>query len=80
MNVLSIAGSDPSASAGIQGDVKTFAALGVHGLTVITALTSQNTSKFFTVNPVSPLTVKDQLKSVLSDFKIDSIKIGMVYD
>jgi hydroxymethylpyrimidine/phosphomethylpyrimidine kinase len=80
MNVLSIAGSDPSAGAGIQGDVKTFATLGVHGLTVITALTSQNTSKFFTVNSVSPLIVKDQLKSVLSDFKIDSIKIGMVYD
>lgn len=80
MNVLSIAGSDPSAGAGIQGDVKVFAALGVHGFTVITALTSQNTSKFFTAYPVSPLTVKDQLRSVLSDFKIDSIKIGMVYN
>lgn len=80
MNVLSIAGSDPSSGAGIQGDVKTFAALGVHGLTVITALTSQNTTKFFTVNPVSPLTVKEQLRSVLLDFKIDTIKIGMVYN
>jgi hydroxymethylpyrimidine kinase/phosphomethylpyrimidine kinase len=80
MNVLSIAGSDPSAAAGIQGDVKTFAALGVHGLTVITALTSQNTSKFFTVNPVSPSTVKNQIRAILSDFKVDSIKIGMVYD
>ena len=80
MNILSIAGSDPSSGAGIQGDVKTFAALGVHGLTVITALTSQNTSKFFTVNPVSSLTVKEQIRSVLSDFKIDSIKIGMVYN
>jgi len=80
MNVLSIAGSDPSSGAGIQGDVKTFAALGVNGLTVITTLTSQNTSKFFTANPVSPLTVKEQIRSVLSDFKIDSIKIGMVYN
>jgi len=80
MNVLSIAGSDPSSGAGIQGDVKTFAALGAHGLTVITALTSQNTAKFFRVNPVLPLTVKEQLRSVLLDFKIDSIKIGMVYN
>ena len=80
MNILSIAGSDPSSGAGIQGDVKTFAALGVHGLTIITALTSQNTAKFFTVDPVSPLTVKEQLRSVLLDFKIDSIKIGMVYN
>jgi len=80
MNVLSIAGSDPSSGAGIQGDVKTFSTLGVHGLTVITALTSQNTSKFFTVNPVSSSTVKKQLRSVLSDFKINAIKIGMVYN
>ncbi|HXX05346.1 MAG TPA: bifunctional hydroxymethylpyrimidine kinase/phosphomethylpyrimidine kinase, partial [Candidatus Bathyarchaeia archaeon] len=79
MNVLSIAGSDPSSGAGIQGDVKTFSTLGVHGLTVITALTSQNTSKFFTVNPVSSSTVKKQLRSVLADFKINAIKIGMVY-
>ena len=80
MNILSIAGSDPSGGAGIQGDLKTFAALGVHGLTVITALTSQNTSKFFTVNSVCPSTVRNQLRAVLSDFKIDSIKIGMVFD
>lgn len=80
MNVLSIAGSDPSSGAGIQGDLKTFASLGVHGLTVITALTSQNTSKFFQVAPVVPSTIKAQFRSVLSDFKIDAIKIGMVYD
>lgn len=80
MNVLSIAGSDPSSGAGIQGDMKTFASLGAHGLTVITALTSQNTSKFFEVDPVAPSTVKAQLKSVLTDFKIDAIKIGIVYD
>lgn len=80
MNILSIAGSDPSSGAGIQGDVKTFFTLGAHGLTVITAVTSQNTSKFFGVNPVPPLTVKDQLKSVLLDFEVDVIKIGMVYN
>jgi hydroxymethylpyrimidine/phosphomethylpyrimidine kinase len=80
MNVLSIAGSDPSSGAGIQGDVKTFASLGAYGLTVVTALTSQNTSKFFKISSVSPTTVKDQLRSVLSYFKVDAIKIGMVYD
>ena len=80
MNVLSIAGSDPSSGAGIQGDMKTFASLGAYGLTVVTALTSQNTSKFFEADPVAPSTVKAQLKSVLSDFKIDATKIGMVYN
>ncbi len=80
MNVLSVAGSDPSSGAGIQGDLKTFASLGVHGLTVITALTSQNTSKFFKVFPVEPSAIRSQLKSVLSDFKIDTVKIGMVYN
>ena len=80
MNILSIAGSDPSGGAGIQGDVKTFDKLGVNGLSIITALTSQNTSRFFTVNPISSLTIKEQMRSVFSDFKIDSIKIGMVYN
>jgi hydroxymethylpyrimidine kinase/phosphomethylpyrimidine kinase len=76
---LSIAGSDPSAGAGIQADLKTFAVLGVHGLTVITAITSQNTSKFSKVKEISSDMVQSQLESVLSDFNIDVIKIGMVY-
>jgi hydroxymethylpyrimidine kinase / phosphomethylpyrimidine kinase / thiamine-phosphate diphosphorylase len=78
--VLSIAGSDPSSGAGIQGDIKTFTALGAYGLSIITAITSQNTTKFFGVQPVSPSIIKSQLKSILSDFEIDSIKIGMVYN
>ena len=53
MNILSIAGSDPSSGAGIQNDLKTFAMLGANGLTVITAITSQNTSKFLGVTPLS---------------------------
>jgi len=77
--VLSIAGSDPSAGAGIQSDLKTFATLGVHGLTVISAITSQNTSKFSKVQEISPNMIQSQLESVLSDFNIDVIKIGMVY-
>ncbi len=80
MNVLTIAGSDPSSGAGIQGDIKTFSALGVYGFSVVTALTSQNSSKFFKSEPVSPDVIKSQIRSVLSDFKIDAIKIGMVYD
>ena len=80
MHVLSIAGSDPSSGAGIQGDIKTFNSFGVYGLSVITAVTSQNTRKFFDLKPVSPSLVKSQIRSILEDFHIDAIKIGMVYD
>lgn len=79
MHVLSIAGSDPSSGAGIQGDIKTCSALGAYGLSVITAITSQNTLKFSKVQEVSSDMIKNQIDSVLSDFKIDTIKIGMVY-
>jgi len=79
VQVLSIAGSDPSSGAGIQGDIKTFTALGAYGLSVITAVTSQNTSKFFDAEPVSPQIIKSQLRSILSDFQVDAIKVGMVY-
>jgi hydroxymethylpyrimidine kinase/phosphomethylpyrimidine kinase len=77
---MSIAGSDSSSGAGIQGDLKTFNALGVYGLSVVTAITSQNTSRFFEVEPVSPKLVKSQIRSILEDFNVDAIKIGMVYD
>ena len=80
MNLLSIGGSDPSAGAGIQSDVKTFSSFGVHTLTVITAITGQNTSSFGMIEPVSNKILKNQLESAMSDFKIDGIKIGMVYN
>ncbi|MGB9125597.1 MAG: bifunctional hydroxymethylpyrimidine kinase/phosphomethylpyrimidine kinase [Nitrosotalea sp.] len=80
MHVLSIAGSDPSSGAGIQGDMKTFSSFGLDGLSVVTAITSQNTSRFFDVEPVSQLLVKSQIRSILEDFHINAIKIGMVYD
>ncbi len=80
MNLLSIAGSDPSSGAGIQSDVKTFTSLGTHAFTVITSITSQNTTKFGKVEPVSSKMIKNQIDSIFSDFKIDAIKIGMVYD
>ena len=80
MNVLSIGGSDPSSGAGIQSDIKTFENHGVYGFTVITAITSQNTKEISAILPILPSNIKSQLKSVLNDFRIDAIKIGMVYD
>ena len=80
MNVLSIGGSDPSSGAGIQSDVKTFENHDVYGFTVITAITSQNTKKISKIAPISAKDIRAQLESVLSDFQIDAIKIGMVYD
>ena len=53
MNVLSIGGSDPSSGAGIQGDIKTFANHDAYGFTVVTAITSQNTRKVTSIEPVS---------------------------
>ncbi|MBA4718130.1 MAG: bifunctional hydroxymethylpyrimidine kinase/phosphomethylpyrimidine kinase [Nitrosopumilus sp.] len=80
MNLLSIGGSDPSSGAGIQSDIKTFSSFNVHGLTVITAITGQNTSSFGMIEPVLQKILKNQLEAVTSDFKIDGIKIGMVYN
>jgi len=80
MNILSIAGSDPSSGAGIQSDIKTFSSLGVYGFTVITSITSQNTSKFSKVEPVSSMMIKSQIESIISDFSISAIKIGMVFN
>ena len=80
MNLLSIGGSDPSSGAGIQSDVKAFAEFNAYGLTVITAITGQNTSSFGMIEPVSQKILKNQLESIISDFKIDGIKIGMVFN
>ncbi len=80
MNLLSIGGSDPSSGAGIQSDVKAFTEFGAYGLTVITAITGQNTSSFGMIEPVSKRILKNQIESVLTDFKIDGIKIGMVFN
>ena len=80
MNVLSIGGSDTSSGAGIQSDIKTFENHGAYGFTVITAITSQNTKKISEILPIPSKVIKSQLKSILDDFSIDAIKIGMVYD
>ena len=75
---LTIAGSDSSAGAGIQQDLKTMTKVGVYGATVITAITSQNTLGVKNVMPVPAEVVKSQLDAVLSDLHVTAIKIGMV--
>jgi len=80
MNILSIGGSDPSSGAGIQSDIKTFSNHNVYGFTAVTAITSQNTRKVISIEPVSTKSLGAQLDSILSDFHVDAIKIGMVYN
>jgi hydroxymethylpyrimidine kinase/phosphomethylpyrimidine kinase len=76
--VLTIAGSDPIGGAGVQGDLKTFAAHGVYGMAVLTALTVQNTRGVTRVEPMAPDLVGDQIAAVLSDIEPQAIKIGML--
>ncbi|MBN2869887.1 MAG: bifunctional hydroxymethylpyrimidine kinase/phosphomethylpyrimidine kinase [Campylobacterales bacterium] len=78
--VLTIAGSDSSGGAGIQADLKTFEAFGVYGASVLTVLTAQNTTGVQSIFPVDPSFVAEQIHSVLDDFRVDTIKIGMLYD
>lgn len=77
--VLTIAGSDSGGGAGIQADLKTFAANGCYGMSVITALTAQNTQGVFGIHPVPVEFVAQQLDAVLSDIGADAVKIGMLY-
>lgn len=76
--VLIIAGSDPGAGAGLQQDLKTATLLGTYGLTVVTALTIQNTRGVQAVHPISPEVVTAQLEALLDDFPVHAVKIGML--
>jgi hydroxymethylpyrimidine/phosphomethylpyrimidine kinase len=75
---LTIAGSDSSGGAGIQADLKTFAALGVYGASVITALTAQNTTGVSGIHLVPADFVTAQIDAVFSDLDVKAVKIGMV--
>ena len=75
---LTIAGSDSGGGAGIQADLKTFAALGCYGMSAITALTAQNTVTVKGIHAVPPAFVAAQLDAVLEDIGVDAVKIGML--
>ena len=78
--VLTIAGSDSSGGAGIQADLKAFAANGIYGASVITAITAQNTTGVFAIHPLDADIVRAQLEAVFSDLNVIGVKIGMVAD
>ncbi|MDO5678669.1 MAG: bifunctional hydroxymethylpyrimidine kinase/phosphomethylpyrimidine kinase, partial [Propionibacteriaceae bacterium] len=75
---LSIAGSDPSGGAGIQADLKTFAALGVYGTAALAGLTVQNTQGVRAAMPVDPAFVRDQIIAVIDDLPVAATKLGML--
>lgn len=77
---LTIAGSDSGGGAGIQADLKTFAALGCYGMSVPVALTAQNTVKVAGIFPVEPDFVSLQIDAVMEDIGVDAVKIGMLGD
>ena len=78
--LLTIAGSDSGGGAGIQADLKTFAAHGVYGMSVITAVTAQNTWAVTAVHPVPVEVVAAQIDAVFEDLGVDAVKIGMLAD
>ena len=76
---LAIAGSDSGGGAGVQADLKTFAALGVHGTSVITCLTAQNPRRVLAVEPCSPKMVRQQIEAVFEELRPAAIKTGMLF-
>ncbi len=77
--VLTVAGSDSSGGAGIQADLKTFSALGCYGMSVITALTAQNTMGVTGIHAVPASFAEEQMEAVFTDIGADAVKIGMLY-
>jgi hydroxymethylpyrimidine/phosphomethylpyrimidine kinase len=76
--VLTIAGSDSCGGAGIQADLKAFSANGVYGMSVITAVTAQNTQGVFAVQDIDEDVIKAQIDAIFTDIEVDAVKIGMV--
>ncbi|MCX8192136.1 MAG: bifunctional hydroxymethylpyrimidine kinase/phosphomethylpyrimidine kinase, partial [Nitrososphaerales archaeon] len=79
IRALTIAGSDSGGGAGIQADLKTFAALGVHGMSVITAITAQNTVSVSAIHDVPLDIIKAQIEAVVEDIGVDIVKTGMLH-
>ena len=77
--VLTIAGSDSGGGAGIQADLKTISAIGCYGMSVITALTAQNTKGVTGIHAVPPAFAAEQMSAVFGDIGTDAVKIGMLY-
>jgi hydroxymethylpyrimidine/phosphomethylpyrimidine kinase len=78
--LLTIAGSDSSGGAGIQADLKTFAALGCYGMSAITAITAQNTLGVTAIQPLPAALLTQQIDAVATDIGVDAVKIGMLHD
>lgn len=78
-NALTIAGSDSVGGAGLQADLKAFEAVGVHGCSAITCVTSQNTRRVSAIYPLPPDHIAMQIRSVLEDVQLDAVKTGMLY-
>jgi hydroxymethylpyrimidine/phosphomethylpyrimidine kinase len=76
--LLTIAGSDSGGGAGIQADLKAFAAAGAHGMSAITAVTAQNTVAVTAVYPLPPEAIVEQVRAVAGDIGVDAVKIGML--
>src|ERR1051326_6040456 len=76
---LTIAGSDSGGGAGIQADLNTFAALGVHGTSVVTCITAQNPRRIIAIEESSPRIVAQQLSAVFEEFSPAAVKTGMLY-
>lgn len=76
--LLTIAGSDSGGGAGIQADLKTFSALGGYGMSVVTAITAQNTVQVTAVHEVPPEVVAAQIDAVFEDIGVDAVKVGML--
>lgn len=75
---LAIAGSDSGGGAGLQADLKTFAAHRVYGLSAVTAVTAQNSARIESIYPVPAAAVVEQIESVVSDFEVHAVKTGML--
>jgi len=76
---LTIAGSDSGGGAGIQADLKTFAASGVYGMSVVTSITAQNTLGVYSIQDVDSKTITAQMRAILDDIGVDAAKTGMLH-